>query len=94
MGADPWPLDMGRSGAPRRLALFQVGQEQRQRRRRHAVEPRRLTEGRGPVPLELLAQLVGEAGQGGEIELGRDGNRLVLAEGGDVRLLTRRGRPA
>src|SRR5665648_1108441 len=62
-------------------------QQQHQRGGRHAIETRRLAEAGGPVALELLADLVGEAWQGGECEAGRNGDGLVLAEGGDVQLL-------
>ena len=39
------------------------------------------------MPLQLLAKLGRETGQGGERELGRNGNRLILAEARDVELL-------
>ena len=41
----------------------------------------------GPVALELLAELGGEAGDAVEVKVRRDGDALLLAEGGDVDLL-------
>src|SRR5665811_103376 len=61
--------------------------EQHQRRGRHAIEARRLTETRRLVPLELLADLVGEARERIEGEAIRDGDGFLFAEGRDVHLL-------
>ena len=68
-------------------ALFQVSEEQHERGRRHAVEPRRLAETCGAMALELLAKLGREARERGEGEAFRNGDALVLAEGCDVELL-------
>ena len=75
------------SGALGRDALFQVGQQQHQRGRGHAVEPGRLAEGRRPVALELLAHSVDRPGSAAKSKSAGMAMRLVLAEGRDVELL-------
>src|SRR6185437_13024166 len=75
------------SGALGRDALFQVSQQQHERGRRHAVEPRRLAQACRPVALELLAELGRKPRERGEGEAVGDGDALLLAEGCDVELL-------
>ena len=62
-------------------------EQQEERGRRHAVEPRRLAEACGAVTLELLPELGGKSGDPVEGKFERDGDALLLAEGGDVDLL-------
>ena len=62
-------------------------EQQEERGRRHAVEPSRLAEACRPVTLELLPELGGKSGDPVEGKFERDGDALLLAEGGDVDLL-------
>ena len=58
--------------------------QQRQRRRRHALDAAGLSHRAGAYAGEAAADFVGKAGQGGKIEIGGDRQDLVASEGGDV----------
>ena len=62
-------------------------EQQEERGRRHAVEPSCLAEACRPIALEFLPELGGETGDPVEGKFERDGDALLLAEGGDVDLL-------
>ena len=76
-----------RSGGLPPRTLLQMGEQQEEGGRRHAVEPRRLAEACRAIALELLPELGGEAGDAVEGEVVRDDDALLFAEGGDVDLL-------
>ena len=58
-----------------------VGEQSRQRPRRHALDTRRLAQRRGPYPVELLTRLGGQAADGQVVEVGRQLQVLVAAKG-------------
>src|SRR5262249_11451358 len=69
------------------LAATDVGDQKRQRRRRHTVDPAGLANGAGPQRRELLPNLVGEAGKHCVVELLRQLETFITAIGLDVRQL-------
>ena len=54
-----------------------MGEEQEQRRGRHAVDPAGMGEGRRTMPLQLLGDLVGKAADIAEIHIRRDMTGLL-----------------
>ena len=64
--------------------------EQRERRRRHAVEPPGLADGARPRGRELLPRFVGEAGHRRIVEVVGQREGFVAAIGGDIRRLARK----
>ncbi len=61
-----------------------MGEQGGERAGGDAFDPRGLAEGRGPDGGELLAHLVGKAADRGVVEVGRQAQVFVAAEGGDI----------